>query len=788
MLDRFFRWIIAHPIRVILISLGLVIAATLGAQNLVFKGDYRVFFSDENPQLTAYESMQKIYSKSDNVAFVISPAGEEVFTSAQLEAVRQLTVDAWQIPYSTRVDSIANYQYTFAEQDDLIVEDLVLEGDSLSAEALERIKRVAMNEPQLVNKLVSPEGHVAVVNVTIQLPGLDPVTEGPEVASKVREMAKTFELNNPGATVYLSGMVMMNVAFTEASMDDNATLVPLMFLVVVLAIGLLLRTITGTISTLVIIIASITATMGLAGWSGLYLTGPSASAPTMILTLAVADCIHILATLFYEMRQGVEKRQALLDSLKLNFKPIFLTSITTAIGFLSMNFSDSPPFHDLGNMVATGVMLAFILSNTLFAALLSLLPLKVKVREQEQSEFMERFAGFVVRQRKVLLPGMAVAIVGISLFAPQNELNDDFVTYFDQSVPFRSATDFMQDNLSGMTTLELSVDSQQASGINNPQYLITLDAFTSWLRDQPETDHVNSLTDTFKRLNKNMHGDDPSWHRLPDSQEMAAQYLLLYEMSLPYGLDLNNQVNVDKSATRIIGTFKNITSQEIIDLEQRIYAWFSHHAIDYSVSVTSPNLMFSHIGQRNVTSMLVGTVAALLLISVLLGIALRSVRYGVLSLIPNLAPAAVGFGFWALYEGQVGLGMSVVVGMTLGIVVDDTVHFLSKYLHARDEKQLNAEQAVRYAFSSVGRALYITTLVLVAGFMILAQSSFKFNADMGLLTAIIILLALIIDFLFLPTLLIKFDHLLSKNRRPNANELPSTPAIEPNKEVTADAV
>ncbi len=771
MRERLFRWVVSHPLWVILLALTFVVGAAMGAQNLVFKGDYRVFFSEENPQLTAYESMQKIYSKSDNVSFVIAPEGGDVFTPVQLEAIRQLTEEAWQIPYSTRVDSITNYQYTFAEEDDLIVEDLVSEGAQLETADLQRIREVAMNEPQLVNKLVSPEGHVAVVNVTIQLPGKDPVTEGPEVSAKVNQMKNAFEAANPDSEVYLSGMVMMNVAFTEASLQDNATLVPLMFLIVIIAIGVLLRTITGTISTVLIIITSIAATMGLAGWSGLYLTGPSASAPTMILTLAVADCVHILTTLFHEMRQGVEKRKALLDSLRINFQPIFLTSVTTAIGFLSMNFSDSPPFHDLGNMVATGVMLAFIFSVTLFPAMLALLPLKVKVREEHESDLMDKLAGFVINRRRILLPGMAAIIVATSLFVPSNDLNDDFVKYFDKSVPFREATDFMQDNLSGMTNLEISIDSKASSGINDPAFIRTLSDFSDWLRAQPETDHVNTLSDTLKRLNKNMHADDPDWYRLPDSQELSAQYLLLYEMSLPYGLDLNNQLNVDKSATRVIGTFRNMTSQEIIDLESRLHNWFASNAPEYKATITSPSVMFAHIGQRNVYSMLFGTVLALLLISVLLGFALRSTRYGLLSLIPNLAPAAIGFGAWGLLVGQVGLGMSVVVGMTLGIVVDDTVHFLSKYLHARNDKGYDSTKAVRYAFASVGRALWITTLVLVAGFMVLAQSTFKFNADMGLLTAIIILLALVVDFLFLPPLLMLLDkHAKARDQRTDTEQ------------------
>ncbi|MEO0443539.1 MAG: MMPL family transporter, partial [Pseudomonadota bacterium] len=498
-------------------------------------------------------------------------------------------------------------------------------------------------------------------------------------------------------------------------------------------------------------------TMGLAGWMGFYLTGPSSSAPTVILTLAVADCIHILTTMLYEMRHGMEKRKAILESLRVNFQPILLTSVTTAIGFLSMNFSDSPPFNDLGNLVAIGVMLAFLFSITLFPALLSVMPIRVKSEAERKSDFMAALAEFVIAKRRILLPAFTLLIVGLAIFVPKNELNDDFVKYFDTSVPFRQATDFMQTNVSGMMTQEIEVNSKISSGINEPEFLKALGDFSDWMRQQPETDNVNILSDIVRRLNKNMHGDDPSYYRLPDNRELSAQYLLLYEMSLPYGLDLNNQIDVDKTATRVIVTTKNLTSTQNIQLEQRIQNWFAENAPQYEAKLASPNLMFAHIGQRNIQSMLLGTTIALMLISLLLGIALRSVKFGFISLIPNLVPAAMGFGIWFFIDGQVGLALSVVTGMTLGIVVDDTVHFLSKYLRARRIKNKNAEEAVRYAFSSVGHALWITTLVLIAGFMVLAQSSFKLNADMGLLTAITIAIALIIDFLFLPPLLMKID-------------------------------
>ena len=761
MSKRLTSFVTNHPYMVIFVAILFVIGAGYGAKNLVFKSDYRIFFGKDNPQLIAYDAMQKIYNKSDSVSFVVAPNDGQVFTQNHLEGLQFLTEQGWQVPFSTRVDSITNFQHSYAEEDDMIVEDLIDDPANMTEAQLAIAKRFALDEPMLIHKLISPNAHVSVVNVTVQLPGENPVVEMPLVSEKVREIQAAYLKMYPNNKVYLSGMVMMNTSFSEATKKDSATLIPMMFGVVILTIGILLRTITGTITTVLIIISSIVATMGIAGWTGFYLTGPSAGAPTMILTLAVADCIHILATMYYEMRHGMKKKQAILESLRVNMQPIFLTSLTTAIGFLSMNFSDSPPFNDLGNLVAIGVMLAFVFSITFFPAMLSVLPIRVRVQE-DKTDWLLKLSGFVIRKRKILLPTMAIIIIGFVTILPRNELNDDFVKYFDKTVPFRQATDFMQENLSGMALMEVSIDTKQTSGINDPAFIANLGEFTDWLRTQPETDHVMSLSDTLKRLNMNMHADDPDWYRLPENKELAAQYLLLYEMSLPYGLDLNNQINVDKSSVRMIVTFQNVTSNEMIELETRMKSWMETNAPAYETTVAGPSLMFAHIGQRNINSMLVGIVFALVLISLLLGIALKSVKYGLISLLPNIAPAAVGFGIWYLLDGQIGLSLSVVAGMTLGIVVDDTVHFMSKYLHARRNRNADSHQAVEYAFGSVGRALWITTWVLVAGFMVLAQSQFKFNADMGFLTAMTIVIALIIDFLFLPPLLMMLDSSKSK--------------------------
>jgi predicted RND superfamily exporter protein len=365
----------------------------------------------------------------------------------------------------------------------------------------------------------------------------------------------------------------------------------------------------------------------------------------------------------------------------------------------------------------------------------------------------------------MLMPVMSLIIVGLVLFIPRNSLNDVFVNYFDKRIEFRTDTDFVVENLTGMYFIDYSLNAGDSGAISEPKYLEQVQQFTDWLRLQPEVIHVNTLTDVFKRVNRSMHGDDDNWYALPQEREMAAQYLLLYEMSLPYGLDLNNQIDIDKQRTRLSVTLETLSTTDTLAFEQRTSDWLRANTPEIHTTGASPTVMFSHIGMRNIVSMLGGTAFALVAISMLLIFAFSSLRYGILTLIPNIAPAAMAFGLWGIVDAEIGLGLSVVTAMTLGIVVDDTIHFMSKYLRARREQGLQASEAVRYAFSTVGIALWTTSVALAAGFLVLSTSSFMLNAEMGLLVAIVIMFAIIVDFLLLPALLIRFDSWLIGGQR-----------------------
>lgn len=739
--------------------LSLMMALGLASQgNMEFDGDYHVFFSESNPELEAFDALQEKYTKDDNVILVLSPDNGNIFTRDNLAAIEELTKESWNTPYSSRVDALTNFQHTSAVGDDLYVDDLSYESSTKTDEEVLAIKEKALKEPLLVNRILNEKGSVTAINITVRLPGKDMAKEIPEVTIFVRNLIADFQEKHPNFQVHTSGLVPLNTAFFESSMNDLG-LTMIMLVIVIITTFVLTRNIYTTIATLAVVLFSILSSVGFVGLMGIKLTPPSAVFPTMILTLAVADSIHILITMLQKMRkEQLSKVDALVESMRLNFMPVFITSLTTVIGFLTMNFGDVPPFWDLGNITAFGMTMAFIYSTTLLPALMAILPLKVKAKTEdakEQKNWYTNFGQYVV-DRPLKLTVISLTIIGgLTFLATKNTFNDEFINYFDESVKFRTDTDYISENLTGIYNVEFSIASGESGGINSPAYLKHLNNFEDWLNEQPEVIHVNAFSEVARRVNKSMHGDDESYYRIPDTREEAAQFLLLYELSLPFGLDLNNQINVDKSETRVTVTIKNLDSPEMITFASKGEQWLKDNTPDAMHAIgVSPMLMFSKLGFRQADSMFKGNIIALVLISMILMFALKNFKLGLLSIIPNVTPVLVGFGIWALYKGQINTGMVIVFGMTLGIIVDDTVHFMSKFLRARNELGYDAKRAVIYAFETVGKALVTTTLVLLAGFTVLSTSSFALNSYMARITVIIITAALIIDFILLPSLLI----------------------------------
>jgi predicted RND superfamily exporter protein len=759
MVQAYAHWMLRWRFVLIVVVLALVGWAASGMRFLQFKTDYRMFFGQENPQLELFDALENTYAKNDNVLFVVAPRDGQVFTPQTLAAVERLTQAAWQIPHAGRVDSVTNFQHVAAEVDTLVVDALIEHAERLSPEAIARVQDIALHEPLLLNRLISPTGHVTGVNVTLRIPGGTKEHAVPQITASARTIAADLRATYPALDIYLTGGVIMENAFGEATEHDLKTLIPLMLMLLIATLGVLLGAVVGTMVAVVVLFLSILTAMGLAGWLGITLSPSSAAAPTIIMTCALADCVHILAVFFQYLRAREDRHTAMVQALKHNAYAMCLTALTTMIGFFSMNFSEVPVFRDLGNISGIGVLCAFLLSVTLLPALMMVLPWRVaKPRRNWSDRVWQRWPELVVRWRRPLFWGMTGLTVVLLVCATRNELNDEFVKYFGTSIDFRRATDFTTDNLTGIYYIEYSLGAGAIGSIANPAYLAQVEAFANWYRQQPEALHVYTITDIFKLLNRVMHSDDPTWYRLPETQELSAQYLLLYEMSLPYGLDLNDRISVDKTATRLSVTLKSLSSRAVLALEERAQAWLAVHAPDLTPAAGSGvTLMFAHIGQRSIESMLFGTVMAEVLIALILIVAVRSIKIGLVSLVPNLVPAGMAFGLWGLAIGQVGMAASVIASMTLGIVVDDTVHFLTHYLEARRARRYNARQAVVYTVSTVGPPSLVTGIILMLGFAVLGFSSFAINSSMGLLTAIAIGFATLAEFVYLPPLLLTLE-------------------------------
>ena len=627
LLDRYTSTLLDYRWWVVGLATLVMLAMTAGAQFLTVSNDYRILFSDDNPQLMAFDALEATYTESYNLLIAVAVQEGSVFEPATLDAVESLSEAVWQLPYSSRVTSLTNYSHSEADGDDLIVAPLVEEALSMDAAALERVEAIALGDADIAGRLVSRDGRVASVVVDFVLAD-NPDQQVIEITGTLQGILDEARTAHPGLGYHTTGFVVQNQAFSEATQDDLETLLPIVFVVIVGLSAILLRSIAGTVAIVAIVMFAVNSTMGTAGWSGVLISPTNSGIPVIVMVIAIADSIHIISNVLQGLQRGLDKHAAILESMRINAYPVFLTSLTTAIGFLTLNTSDSPPFHVLGNWVAFGVLCAFVYSMTFLPALLSVLPLRSAGAQPRSSALMEGFAEFVVARYKQLFWVVALAAAVLITGVPRIELGDNLVEFFDERYEFRRDADFITQNLTGLDKLEYSLQSGREGGITDPAYLQKVETFAEWYRTQPGVTHVQAFSDIMKRLNKNMHGDDPAFERLPEDAALAAQYLLLYELSIPFGSDLNDRIDVAKSATRMSVTIENASSRDLRDLDARAQAWLEAESPGLAGEATGISMIFAHMSDRNVSSMMVGIIGAMILISVLLIAVFRSVRIG----------------------------------------------------------------------------------------------------------------------------------------------------------------
>ena len=744
------------------LSIGLtalvVFLLATGLTKLTFNPDLETYFPEGHPAVIRYNEIDDMFIPTDNLIIAVHSNEGTLFNGDSLKVIEELTKKSWTIPYSVRVDSLTNYSYVKSVNDDLIVEPFIEEAEKKSIEFFEKRENLVAGEDIIYKSLISEDKKTSVVSIIVDPPGPNKEDQNSELINYILGFIEPIKESNENLDIRLLGNPYLDYISPRIVKAEMPVVMPLMLLLIFLIIFLMIRSYAAVLATFIVILMSLIATFGSIGILGNPLNQMVTTIPILIITLALADCIHLFSIYFQNRIKGISSKESMEKSLEMNIQPLFLTTISTCIGFLCLNFIEVAPLRDFGNAVAIGIGFAFIFTIFFIAPIVSFFEVKTASKVTKQTRFSTSVGSFILKNGNKLIFSITSISFLILLCIPMNELDENPTQmYAEGFTSFSSDTLWLDEKLSVTFPVNFLATNEEGQ-VSDPDFLKILDKFSVWLEEREQVNHVTSLANNMKNLNKSMHGDDPEWKKIPENADLSAQYLFFYEMSLPMGLDLNSSISQDRKSTKISATLKDMSANEFKEFNNEVLGYIQQNNLENMISEPSSfRVIFTYMVEAIVNSLLYGLFIGILLITLIIGLFFRSYLLPTLSIFPNILPIGMGFGLWGLFVGDVGFMVAVGMGSTLGVIVDFTVHFLSKYELARKEFKKSVEESVIYSFETVGFALIIMTVVLALGFSVLNLVTFIPIQDFAKFSVICFIGGLIINFLFLPNLLMKFD-------------------------------
>lgn len=752
--ERFVDSILAYPKRYLAAGLLFVCALLPGMQYLAADFTHTGFFYPDDPKLLAFERFERQFGNDDSLVMVVhSPSG--VFDKDTVELVGELTDAMWLLPDIIRVSSLSNYSWVHAEGDDIMVDPFIPDHEPITQALLDQRRKIALEHENIPYYLISPDANTALIYATLR-PSLDtqiPLLPIIHAARALKEKSQRTD-----HTLYVYGGPAVTGGFEEATQNDLERLIPIVIGLIVLWLGLALRSIRGIFLAFSVVICSLLGAFSVLGWLNFSVTSMTGILPQIIIAIGVADAVHILVVFRQGRDEGLEPLEATRYTLLKNFQPTLLTSLSTSIGFFSFASSNLKSLASLGVVAGVSVLFAWLFTYFVLGPLLILAPLpKAKHPEQKTKRYNEMaksFVQFLERFRRPILL-FFVVLTALSLFAStKNSVNADPFKYFAPGYPVRDANDFLNRVMGGAGGFNLVVRAGVDEGIKDPAFLSKVDVYQTWVESLPHVTQVVSVLDALKATHRSLHGGDQAYYKVPDSQAAVSQELLLYTMSLPQGMDINHQVTVRNDAMRVVVMWTIFDSESYLRERDVILAKGRELGLD--VVAVGKGEIYQSMNSYVVESFIRSISIAMVLVTLLLMVVFRSVRIGLIALIPNCLPLIFGGAFFFLFQKPLDIGTVLVMSVCLGIAVDDTIHILSNYNRLAREG-LSHRDALIELFSHTTPALIVTTLILASGFGTLAFADFIPNMYFGIMTALILSSALITDLLFLPLLLEKMS-------------------------------
>jgi predicted RND superfamily exporter protein len=759
-MDFLVNQLIARRYILTILTVLLAGAVSWGIRDTTVDNTFNGILSEDDPYREEVERVREDFPPSTAVLFAFL-SEDGIFNFGSLQAMEDLTDRYIEIESAVSIASITNYRLNAVDAEEHDRDYLLPALSALTEEDLDSIRNIALNDEDLTKSLLAPAGDMALALVKYRA-GTDDKATRMSIAESVVALRDSLREDHPGLRIYVIGNVLFELDSYKAQVKDSRFLFPLVVSISIFLLWFCLKSLLFSLCIFAVSFVTIALTLGTAGWMQMPFNQISAMGPLVVLMIATADGVHIVSIYVQGLHRSLGKLDAMRQSLALNFQPISLATITTAFGFLSLNYCSSPGIYGFGNVVAIGVCWAYLVTLTLLPTLILLLPIHKIPRPLGVRGFIEWVEQLVLKQGRWLLRGGMVLIVATLALLPLNSVDFNRFSFVDKDSDFHIAMTALSEKIGNDQSLVYSVHSGEYYGITTPAFLQQVEEFVSWLEDQPESSFVRSYTGYLKNRNKAEHDNDESWNTLPEDHLQIIDYLVGYQLIQEIEPNLEPIFNSDYSAIRLaIGT-SNLSNQQLLHFNDKIDQWISANVkAEYKVLHGDNSILFARLDRSISVELLQGFTLSFILITVTLMIGLKSLRYGLLSIMPNVFPATIVFGFWGLYNGQLSPYILMLFSISIGLVVDDSVHVLSKYISARRAGEV-PEAAVKFSLDKAGPAITITTLSLAVGTFILVFSNTFYYQNVALMLTPIIVVALLLDLLFLPPLLVRFDNWLEQ--------------------------
>ena len=729
-----------HPWVTVAAALVVIAALGYGASGLRLNASYDAYFDTNDPLLAVNNDLADKYASDESVIIILESVEDDMLVPAHFAVIDRIRAAERAFPFIKRVSSIADFVDLHPEIDALQIEGH--DGTTSTKPAFVNLNRDRLLSDEYVRRLLlSEDGRFALIEITFALPSDGNANVLLDAMAQLRAFVKQeISLAQVPIIAHYTGTLPLKEAYVLVVRHDLKMFLPALILLFLATLWVLFSSFWVAVAILLNALLAVVGAFGVAGWLDFELASIAVYVPVIIASMAIASAVHVTTSYLHSRADGQNPMESARHALTLNLLPLALTSFTTILGFLGLAFSPSPPVRTVGYIVAFGIALSFVLTVTLLPVLLC----GVKVTQGRdlravfQIPLLIRF--ITANSRSIVALFTLVALLSAAgVFG--NEINDNVFEYFPDSHEFRQDTRLIDEEFSGVNKISYSLETGQRYGVFQQVFLEKMEAFALWLRTQPEVNRVVTIAD-LPRIRHVVGVRDPS---------SLMRYRRMAEDNTPAALSLQHHVSEDYSALHAAVYLKNLDARAMIAFDNRVRAWLDRHLTPFSYQGgAGPNLTFAQLGQRNAASMVYALGISLVAIALIAGLILRSVKAAWIGVVCNVVPVLAAYALWALVDGKIALGGAVVLGMILGVIVDDTIYLLARY---RRLNQTQSDMVIPAMLNQVGPALIITTMTLSMGLLIGLLSDFSPILAMSSLSVSIILIALAADLLVLPALL-----------------------------------